>query len=208
MNFRAYPFRHADVVLREDNFIEQFEEICAIIQSISDKDLIEKHLSYGNRSEEKIPKSLSKAINEILKDRFETHDWSSESSIFQDNRYSGEVWRLDFAKKDISIEVAFNHSTVIAWNLIKPVLASELNHVQKAIQTQIGVIITVTSDLKQLGGFDSAVGTYEKFIDHLPPLSNILTVPILIIGLEPPSTFKINHEQIAPRKKIGRVVYT
>ena len=66
-------------------------------------------------------------------------------------------------QKDISIEVAFNHSTVIAWNLIKPALASELNHVQKAIQTKIGVIITATNDMKVAGGFDSAIGTYEKF---------------------------------------------
>jgi len=207
MNFRIYPFRHADVILSEESFVEQYKELIAIIQSITDKELIEKHLSYGFRSRANIPKSLSRAINDLLKDRFVTHGWSSESAIFQDNRYEGDVWRLDFAKNDISIEVAFNHSTVIAWNLTKPVLASELNHVKKAIQTQIGVIITATSELKQLGGFDSAVGTFEKFIEHLPPLRNILTVPILIIGLEPPKTFRIEHDQIAPRKKIGRIVY-
>lgn len=112
---------------------------------------------------------------------------------------------MDFAKKDISIEVGFNHSSVIAWNLTKPVLASELNHVQKAIQTKIGVIITATEELKQKGGFDGAIGTYEKYLDYLPPLNNLLTVPLFIIGLKAPSTFKITQHQFAPRKKIGKI---
>src|SRR5690606_26198723 len=116
---------------------------------------------------ERTPKSISKAINDLLKERFTERGWVSESGIFQDTQYTGDTWRLDFAKQDISIEVAFNHSTVIAWNLIKPVLASELNHVQKAIQTKIGVIITATNDMKSLGGFDGAIGTYEKFLDYL-----------------------------------------
>ncbi len=72
---------------------------------------------------------------------------------------------MDFAKEDISIEVAFKHSEAIAWNLIKPVLASELNHVPKAIQTKVGVIISATKTMKKAGGFDSAVGNYEKFLN-------------------------------------------
>ena len=88
--------------------------------------------------------------------------WREESPIFQDTDYQGDTWRLDFAKENISIEVAFNHGSVIAWNLLKPVLASELNHVQKAIQTKVGVIICATDGMKTTGGFDGAVGSYEN----------------------------------------------
>jgi len=45
------------------------------------------------------------------------------------------------------VEVAFNHGEATAWNLIKPVLASELNHVEKVIPTQAGVFITCTEAL-------------------------------------------------------------
>jgi hypothetical protein len=128
------------------------------------------------------------------------------AAIFQNPDYSGDTWRLDFAKELFSIEVAFNHSTVIAWNLIKPVLAGELNHVQKSIQTSGGIVIAATQELKTARGFDSAIGTYEKFIQHLDPLRNLLIVPIMIIGLQAPETFSIEHFQLAPRKKIGRVV--
>lgn len=206
MNLRAHSHRHAGVILNESEFVDQFTELLEVISEITDEDLINKHNSYGVTNIEKTPKSLSKAINDLLKERFEAKDWQSESRIFQDKLYQGDAWRLDFAKGDISIEVAFNHASVIAWNLTKPVIACELNHVEKAIQTKIGVIITATEDLKQIGGFDGAIGTYEKFLDYLAPLMNILTAPLLIIGLEPPTTFHIEEEQYAPRKKIGNVV--
>ncbi|HRE76447.1 MAG TPA: BglII/BstYI family type II restriction endonuclease [Flavobacterium sp.] len=206
MKYRHYSFRHAGVIFHEPEFVEQFYEMIGIIENITEEDIIQRHNNFGALNIEHTPMSLSKSINNILKDRFVEAGWNEESAIFQDNQYQGETWRLDFAKDDISIEVAFNHSSVIAWNLLKPVLASELNHVNKAIQTKLGVVITATEALKRAGGFDGAVGTYEKYIEYLPPLNNVLTVPLLIIGLEPPETFHIEQFQHAPRKKIGKVV--
>lgn len=60
--------------------------------------------------------------------------------------------------------------------------------------------------MKRAGGFDNAIGTYEKFIDYLKPLSNQLTVPLLIIGLEKPETFWIKHKKVKG-KNIGFVQY-
>ncbi len=206
VKYKVHSFRNAEVILKQPEFIEQFLEIYEILESISEQDLINTHLSYGSSDIERTPKSISVAINKLLKDRFSELDWSPESAIFQDNSYLGDTWRLDFAKKDVSIEVGFNHASVIAWNLIKPVLASELNHVEKAIQTQIGVIITATQEMQTKGGFDSAIGVYEKYLDYLKPLRNLLTSPLLIIGLEAPETFEIKVVQYATRKKIGEVV--
>ena len=206
MEFVYKSFRHSGVILNEPDFFDEFTEIIDVIVAITEEDLINKHKSYGAANIESTPKSLSKAINDLLKEGLVAKGWIPESKIFQDDNYQGDTWRLDFAKKDISIEVGFNHSSVIAWNLTKPVLASELNHVKKAIQTQIGVVITATEDLKQKGGFDGAIGTYEKYLEYLPPLNNILTVPLFIIGLKAPSTFKIVELQYAARKKIGEIV--
>lgn len=208
VRYKIHSFRNASVILEQPEFIAQYLELYEILQSISEEDMINTHLSYGKEDIERTPKSISVAINKLLKDRFTELDWRPESPIFQDSNYRGDIWRLDFAKKDISIEVGFNHSSVIAWNLIKPVLASELNHVEKAIQTQIGVIITVTEEMQAKGGFDSAIGVYEKYLDYLKPLRNLLTSPLLIIGIEAPQTFQIKVEQYAPRKKIGVVVRT
>jgi hypothetical protein len=87
---------------------------------------------------------------------------------------------------------------------LKPVLASELNHVQKAIQTEIGIVICATSALKAAGGFDNAVGEYEKFLRYLDPLQDVLTVPMVIIGLLPPKTFKIRHTKVG-KSQIGSI---
>lgn len=93
------------------------------------------------------------------------------------------TWRLDFAKDELSVEVAFNHRSDISWNLIKPTLASELNHVQKAIQTSGGIIITATEDMKAAGGFDNACGTYEDYVQYLKPMSSILPALLAMHGL-------------------------
>lgn len=206
MEYISHSFRHAGVILHEPDFVDQFYELIEVVDKISDDDIINMHSSYGAKNIEGTPKSLSRAINQLLRERFVAEGWREESEIFQNPLYQGDTWRLDFAKGDISIEVAFNHGSVVAWNLLKPVLASELNHVQKAIQTKIGVLITATEALKRHGGFDSAVGTYEKYLEYLPPLNNVLTVPLFIIGLLPPKTFKIGHHQHADRKKIGNIV--
>ena len=108
---------------------------------------------------------------------------------------------IGFAKKNISLEVAFNHGEAIAWNLLKPVLASELNHVQKEAQTSLGVVIMATEDMKSAGGFDSAVGTYEKAIRYLKPLQNQLSCPMVLIGLKAPEHFVLNMK-VLPKEHV------
>lgn len=189
MEYKLHTHRYALSILEnEEEFAETWHEIKHILKKISDDMIIQRFQQKHSKQ-----KSISRTINDLLKEEFIAFGWKEESYIFQDTDYRGDNWRLDFAKDNISIEVAFNHSSVIAWNLLKPVLASELNHVQKAIQTKIGVIICATDAMKTAGGFDSAVGSYEKFLDYFAPLNNQLTVPIALIGLEAPKTFYIQH---------------
>ena len=171
------------------------------IKSIEDNEIITHH-----QNNQRQAKSISESINNLLKDKLVNLGWNEESYIFQDDEYSGNRWRLDFAKESISVEVAFNHGEAIAWNLIKPVLAGELNHVKKEIETEVGVIICATKDLKTKGGFDGAVGEYEKFLTYLNPLRDVLSVPIAIIGLEAPETFEIDVQKINGKKQ-GIVKY-
>jgi hypothetical protein len=186
--------------LAQSKYHRQWTQLKMILDGISDKNIIDV---FNGSSKNK---SLSVAINKVLKDRFVQHGWVPESPIFQDSDYQDKRWRLDFAKKDMSIEVAFNHGEAIAWNLIKPALASELNHVKKAMQTELGVVITASAELKGKGGFDSAVGEYEKVLRYLKPFSTILTVPLVVIGLKAPKSFYISHKTVAGRK-IGSVAF-
>ncbi|MDA7743319.1 hypothetical protein N8891_03710 [Flavobacteriales bacterium] len=186
----------------------EFLELLDVIRGISDESLIETLSDQRERwkihqlekkkaviTKKVRPKSLSVAINELLKVRLVASGWKAESPIFRDPVYSsGSRWYLDFAKEEISVEVAFNHAEATAHNLIKPVLASELNHVDKAIQTRLGVIVTCMESLREAGNFDGAVGTFESFQTYLKPYQNILIAPLIIIGLEAPASFKIDKK--------------
>lgn len=202
MRYKIHSFRHAEIILNnEPTFSTVWNELLTAITNITDDAIVEHH-----ENNPRLAKSISEAINDILKIKLIHLGWNEESYIFQDDEYSGNRWRLDFAKDSISVEVAFNHGEAIAWNLMKPVLAGELNHVKKEIETEIGVIICATKDLKTKGGFDGAVGEYEKFLTYLNPLRDVLSVPIAIIGLEAPESFEIDVQKIDGKKR-GIVKY-
>ena len=155
----------------DEKYSSLWNEIENIIWSVTETELL---ADFNATSAATNPKSISYSINRLLKERFLQLDWESESFIFAESDYRNTNWRLDFAKDEISVEVGFNHGGNVAWNLIKPVLASELNHVKKDVQTSAGVVITATDDLRILGGFDNAIGTFEKYVQYLKPLQQIL----------------------------------
>lgn len=203
MRYIEHPFRQADIILNSERLKPYYDEVLKAVADISDQDIRDRTTS---RFAGKM--SLSHAINDLLKERLAPLGWLPEAPIFQDPEYSSPretKWRLDFAKGPVSIEVAFNHGEAIAWNLLKPVLASEQNHVRKAIQTEIGIVIAATSSLKKAGAFDSAVGEFEKICRYLKPLSTILSVPLMIIGLEAPESFAVKKEKVG-NKNIGTII--
>ena len=207
MKYVIHSHRYAEIIFQIDEDMRfLWESVKNVLDSISDEDIINEFLN-----EARDAKSISEAINTLIHDRMTAKHWQAESYIFADPKYQKSkgkekgLWRVDFAKGDISVEVAFNHRSDCSWNLIKPVLASELNHVAKAIQTKAGIIICATDDMKKAGGFDSAVGTYETYLGYLKPMNNILTAPLLIIGLKAPETFEVVWRKVSPQKTVGDI---
>jgi len=191
MKFVTHPYKHADIVLADPRHRKDYEDIVDAIASITDSDLITRHQLRKNKG---VKSGLAPTINALLKERLVSKGWQAESAIFQGEEFKDKIWRLDFARDSVSVEVAFNHGEAIAWNLLKPVLASEVNNVQKAIKTEVGVLITATKNLKTAGAMDNATGEYEKVLRYLVPLSTLLSVPLLIIGLEAPESFKLKSK--------------
>ena len=196
MELVYYYHRNANLLINYDvDFIPEFDELVSVLKSISDNELKSQFL---NEKEKKMSiKSLASSINSILKDKLNQKDWLSEVGLFKEPPYDKKNksrWRLDFAKKNISVEVAFNHQEATAHNILKPVLASELNHVQKEVQTKLGVIIVATKDMKTRGNFDGAIGTFESFQEYFKPYNNIITTPIVLIGIKAPNSFVIEKK--------------
>ena len=211
MKHREYSHKHgADIVRSNPELESLYQEIISIIDSISDDEIQTRFNAQKGAS-----KSISKVLNSMMKESFVNHGWNPESKIFHGDKYS--AWRLDFSKPaksgnrdvGIAVEVAFNHSGSVAWNLIKPVLASEMNHVEKEtnIGNGIGVLICATDDCRVKGGFDNAIGTYEGIIDYLIPLERILSTPLIVIGLEAPESFIVKHTKVGNRN-VGSLVPT
>lgn len=216
MKFVVHSHRNAqEIIDATPELSELWQEIQDAVASISDEKLLADYLDRvdASRAKEKSPpKSLSHSINALLDAYLVQRGWDRQSALFSQRPYTSaneKRWRLDFSKArtlsedstrrmrttksktGIAVEVAFNHGEAIAWNLLKPVMASELNHVPKAIDIGegVGVIIAATAALKARGGFDSAVGEFEKMLRYLDPMRDQLTTPTLIVGLGPPDSF-------------------
>lgn len=213
MKFITHNHRFAlDIVESNSELKSLWEEISSAINSITDDRLKIEFAKTNTKM------SLSDAINKLLDEELVKRNWTPQSAIFQGEEYLEKKWRLDFSKRitspaagitGMAIEVAFNHGEAIAWNLMKPVLAAEQNQIEleTEIGSGIGIYICATEGLKAAGGFDGAVGEYEKVLRYLLPLFQKLTVPLIIVGLEAPESFKIEKKKNAiTNRNIGVVV--
>lgn len=199
MNFITHSHRFAKAIIDSDAELSQrYNEFVDALSSITDNELI---ADYERRKAEHAQrntafKSLTPSINGLLKEKvLQIPGWHAEVDIFNDvtDVLGDTEWRLDFACDNaLCVEVAFNHGEAIAWNLLKPVLSCELNHVRKAIQGRVGIYVCATDAMKKVANIDSASGSYEKVLRYLTPMMNQLTVPMMIIGLTPFDGFKIN----------------
>jgi hypothetical protein len=215
MKFVTKNYKNGDAVIKSDPEISVlWSELSNVIDSISDQELID----YFENSDRKM-KSISDAINKVLDEKLVGAGWKRQSRVFKDqDTYKGTTWTLDFSKSlkgeggkisGVAVEVVFNHGEAIAWNLIKLSMAAEQNHVRKEtdIGEGVGIYICATEALKSLGGFDGAIGEYERVLKYLEPLSQKIITPLVIVGLLPPETFYIEHFRDPENKKklLGRI---
>lgn len=213
LNFVTTQHRFGlDLIKSNERLLPLWQDIVKTLEGLTDERIISEYRLSTNAM------SISSAINNLIDADLQTLGWTPQSAIFQGVEYEGKSWRLDFAKSSnsqidgksgIAIEVAFNHGEAIAWNLLKPVLAAEINHVdtETDIGVGIGVYICATENLKEAGAFDGAVGEYEKVLRYLSPLFAKLTVPMVIIGLEAPESFRVEKRKNAiTGKNKGQIV--
>ena len=194
MRIIEYTHRHCHSIIKDNPlYLQRYNQFMGALASITDEELI---MDFNARKlAHPSLKSITPGLNAILKQRRETiPGWQSEVYIFNDRLglVNNTEWRLDFACETFSVEVAFNHGEAIAWNLLKPTLASELNHVEKAIQTQLGIYVCATDNMKRQANIDGASGSFEKVMRYLPAMMNQLTIPMMIIGLDGFDTFAID----------------
>jgi len=203
MKIRIEHHRGAGSIVNEPNLKPDYEEILTALDEIEEKQLLEYFLKQKREEEaagkKNYRKSISDALNFFIRENLEKQGWQKEPKIFKNPNYEASAWRLDFAKNDICIEVAFNHREAVPHNMLKAVLSTEGNDMlEKEYISQIGVIITATKELKKSGNFDNAAGTFDDFVELLKPYSFFIRCPMIIIGLEGLETFYIDKKTKMP----------
>ena len=177
-------------------------DVLNVLKAITEEDLI-----FMFKSQNRKAKSISETVNLLISEGLKERGWKKNVPIF--NAESKEIdsakWKIDFVKNNVSVDIAFNHSGNIISNLVKPVVTYQENELKKNNAIAVSIIITATSLLKNAGGFDGAVGEYERYLESLKVMKRLISAPILLIGLNAPKTFKIEHKKIG-NKKVGVVV--
>jgi hypothetical protein len=224
-----HRFGH-DIVKSNPELNELWQEFIGVIDSISDQQIREEFLNppefhsvkskrNGKPSKRKRNRmSISAALNNLIEDGLISKGWIDQSKIFQGANYNSERWLLDFSKRvqhpfgeitGFAVEVAFNHGEAIAWNLMKPQLASDalLVKTETEIGFGVGIYVCATKQLKKEGAFDGAVGEFEKVKRYLEPMASKLTCPLIIVGLKELDTFYVEKKfDSVTRKNSGKIV--
>lgn len=219
MRYELHQHRFGlDIVNSNSELRDLWQEFISVIESISDskiRDEFQNPPEYhpvkvkrdGNPVKRKTNRmSISAALNNLMEDGLISKGWIDQSKIFQGRDYNSQRWLLDFSKRvphpfgeitGFAVEVAFNHGEAIAWNLMKPQLASDalLVRTETEIGFGVGIYVCATKQLKKEGAFDGAVGEFEKVKRYLEPMASKLTCPLIIVGLRELETFKLEKRK-------------
>lgn len=190
-----------EIIKNDEEYSRIFEILIYIINNITDEQILIYYNKYSPGA-----KSISKALNRLIKDELLKHGYKKEVRIYDTNakKHKGTGGKVDFVHESgvYAIEVAFNNVGSLPGTFQK---LRQSTHVHKKhkknINIKIGFIICATSDLRKYGGFDEAILTYCDCEGHLDVNDHENPYPVIIIGLDRPDTFNIEQH---PKKKKGK----
>ncbi|MEJ2093263.1 MAG: BglII/BstYI family type II restriction endonuclease [Syntrophobacterales bacterium] len=178
MRYDWYPHRFADIILNSDYALKQ--EIEQVIQSVSFEDVLSR---FAQENERRRTSGLREAqgkqstINAMFREKYGRLGWEIEKNVFNDP--SNDL-TIDFWKRKVGIDVAFNHRSFIGGDLLRLQAAAEVKNV-----INVGVYICPTRDFARVVSpkDGSSMVSYERTKWYLDNFYPVLTAPILLIGL-------------------------
>jgi hypothetical protein len=179
MNYKTYVHRYADIILNSDYELRQ--DVESILASIS-FDKISKTFEEKNHERQMDGKKQMKGMQPILNDEFKSlflkKGWEEEKSVFgseEDNDL-----RIDFWKRKVGVDIAFNHRSFIGGDLLRFQAAAEVVN-----QIKMGIYICATKNfLSKISPFPSSLVNFERTKWYLEKFYPVLTVPIYLIGID------------------------
>ncbi|MDD5094000.1 MAG: BglII/BstYI family type II restriction endonuclease [Dehalococcoidia bacterium] len=166
MRYETYPHRFADIILNSDYELKQ--EIERAIAAIDFKEAEGRFVQRNKEKKtggKKESKGKQSTLNEMFKEQFTIMGWESEKNVFNDP--SNDL-TIDFWKRKIGVDVAFNHRSFIGGDLLRLQAAAEVKNIIK-----VGVYICPTkafaksvnaTDAASMVSFERAKWYLENFI--------------------------------------------
>lgn len=178
MKYQSYAHRFADIILNSDYTIKQ--ELEQTITSIPfDKVIEEFEREKAKRVQngQKLPQGKQSTINLLIRNAFLSLGWETEKNVFND---PDNDLVIDFWKRNIGADVAFNHRSYIGGDLLRLQAAAEVKNIIK-----VGVYICPTKDFAKIVSpkDGSSMVVFERAKWYLENFYPVLTAPIWLLGL-------------------------
>lgn len=178
MKYHAHAHRFADIILNSDYALKQ--EIEEVIGSISFEEVLlefKKENKFRGDSGKRPAQGKQSTINALFRKEFGTRGWESEKNVFND---PGNDLTIDFWKRKIGIDVAFNHRSFIGGDLLRLQAAAEVKNI-----INVGVYICPTKEFAKLVSpkDGNSMVVFERTKWYLDNFYPVLTAPILLVGL-------------------------
>jgi hypothetical protein len=177
MKFEAYAHRFADIILNADYALKQ--EIEEIIQQVEFGEVtsqFEKETELRKVGGRTPPQGKQSTINAIFRKLFTSRGWDAEKNVFNDDEND---LAIDFWKRDVGVDIAFNHRSFIGGDLLRLQAAAEVKNVIK-----VGVYVCPTKQFARIVSPDGAsMVSFERARWYLDNFYPVLTAPIYLIGL-------------------------
>lgn len=178
MRYQTYAHRFADIILNADYSLKK--EIEEVIAAISFDSILQSYEERNERRKEagKRPaQGKQSTINALFRSEFSARGWEPEKKVFND---STNDLTLDFWKRNIGVDVAFNHRSFIGGDLLRLQAAAEVKNL-----INVGVYICPARDFAKIVSTKdgSAMVIFERAQWYLQNFYPVLTAPILLIGL-------------------------
>lgn len=139
MDTTLYAHRYADIILNSDYAL--YQEILDAIAAVMFEQVVvsfSRENEARSRQNKQPMKGKQATINTLLRNEFSARGWETEKNVFND---PGNDLALDFWKRNVGVDVAFNHRSFIGGDLLRLQAAAEVKHVIK-----VGVYICPTRD--------------------------------------------------------------
>lgn len=177
MKIIAYSYRYADAVLNDAAFSATYKELIDKLEALEPSLYVPEKVKIRKR--EKLVRAFpvdQKAMNSALEKSMPA-GWAIRPLVVDRNDGPMTKIRSDFKKDRIQVEVQFGNMARWYTDVFKFQLAYSLGDID------VGILVVPTNRFANL--IDENVASYERVLRELPWAKMSLTLPILVVGIEP-----------------------